>query len=265
MRLSLENVCFSYEKKKILDNVSILIEDNAWVGLVGANGSGKSSLVRVIGDLVKYEGSVVFDGKKITEDNRYDYLKKIGIVFDEFNWEKGTVREVLSFSLINLGWDKDKIDNRVEELAEMFEIYDFLEDSLGSVSKSIRQVVLLVSSLVHEPELIILDDSFGDMTISWKKKVLRVLKNYKKKNKISILMITNDLDDVLVCDRLIVLDRGCVCLNDTVIKVFKQEERLTKAGISLPFVVRLSFRLWERGIVEHLYLSMEKLVDDIWK
>ena len=203
----------------------------------------------------------------MTKENLNIIREKVGVVFDDINnlSVTGSVSDEISVGLNNLGIEEFSISKRVVDIAKEFRIYNILNNSVTKISNSDRVKVFLASALISNPDVIFIDDCLHQLTVRDKDLVFNILKKYNKINKMTIIMVTHNMDDTIFSDRIIVLDKGKVILDGTPRKVFRNKERLYECGIELPFLVDLSLKLMDKGVVDHIYSDMGKLVDDIWK
>lgn len=265
--INFDGVSYSKEGKVILDNLNFSIEKGSFVSIIGGNGSGKSSLVGVLAGINKYSGYINVDGYFLSDDYIHEIRKKVSVVLDDVsNMMIGaTVCDEISLKLNNLGMDEFEIGKRVLEFARLFKIEDILNKGIDSITNSERQKINVVVALINYPDVVVLDDCLHQLSVSDKKIVFEVLNRYKKEKKMTVIMVTHDMEDVIGSDRVIVLNCGKVVMDGSVIRVFKKRDKLFSLGIRVPFVIDLSLRLMDKGIVNHVYLDMRKLVDGIWK
>lgn len=265
--INLDSVSCVRDGNVILDNLNFDIEKGSFVSIIGSNGSGKSTLVKVLAGIFEYNGYININGYSLNNSNIGEIRKKVSVVLDDMDnmFIGETVCDELAVSLNNLGEDELYIGKRVMEVARLFEIEDILNKSVMDITNSQRQKVFIAEALMSYPDIVIIDDCMHQLCTYDKKLVFKILNKYKKEKKLTIIMVSHDMEDVINSDRVIVMNKGRVAMDGSAVSVFKEKDKLFKLGIKIPFVIELSLRLMDKGIVNHVYLDMRKLVDDIWK
>ena len=122
---------------------------------------------------------------------------------------------------------------------------------------------MIASSLIHKPQILLLDESIYKLNSSDKKLVFKILKEYQKEYKLTIILITHDLEDTLISDNIILLDKGKIVLNDTKEKIY-EDEKLEKLGFNLPFIVKLSHNLMLYNLLDKVYFDSKEVMDKLW-
>ena len=265
--INFDDVSYSVGRNIILDNLSFEIKKGDFVSVIGANGSGKSTLVNILAGFIDYNGYVDVDGFYLNKDNISDIRRRVGIIFDDLNNVNvcESVSDEICVGLNNLGAPEFKISKMVVDIAKEFNIYDILNCNFSNISNSDKVKVFLASTIICNPDVLVIDDCLHQLSVEDRKLVFELLSKYNKVNKLTIIMVTHDMNDVVFSNRVIVLDKGKVRFDGTPNRIFKNRSKLYECGISLPFVVDLSLRLMDKGIVSHVYYDIRKLVDDIWK
>lgn len=261
MAIAIRNLSLNYHKTKIFDNFSLEIEENKITCIMGPNGSGKSTLIKVILGLIPYQGYIRMGNTILTKENIKDMRRQIGVVFEnpDNQFVSETVMDEIAFTLENLNYNKKKIKSKIEEVSRYLGIYDILSVNPHSLSAEKKQLVALASAIVHEPSLLLLDDSFN--MISDKDKIF----SYLKENKTTVIYITHDIEDSLYADNIVLLNKGKLVLNDKKENVYEQEKTLQSLGFDLPFMVSLSNRLKFYDLIDKTIYDMEEMVDSLWK
>ena len=265
--IELKNINFKYGEKKLFNNLNLNIERGTFTTIIGTNGSGKSTLVRLILGLLVADGEIKINDLELNHKNLKKIISKIGVVLenpdDQFVAE--TVMDDIAFCLENMNVDKKEIKSRVNKIAKFVGIQDILEREPHSLSGGQKQLVSLASALVIDPDILILDEALTMIDLDVREKIYKILEQVNKINKITIINITHDMDEILYGDNLIVLDNGNIVLNGPKEYVLLEEKIFNKLGLKLPFVVELSTKLQYYGLTDHLIFDMEELVNIIWK
>lgn len=233
MGIVLDNVCFSYGNRYIFKNVNLELKSNVITGIVGKSGSGKTTLLEIISGLLKpTKGKVLIDYVDI---NKIDYRRNIGIVFQnpENSFFNIYVKEELEFALKNFNINVDLIE--FIKLVGLKE--DILNKKLDELSSGEKRLIAILSVLVYNPKIILLDEPTINLDYSNKKKVISLIKKLKKSGK-TILIVSHDVNMLYeLCDNIIALSRGNIILYGDTMDVFNEIKLLKKYDISIPSVV----------------------------
>lgn len=265
--IEMENINFSYNKNQIFKNLNLTFEKGSFTTIIGNNGSGKSTLIRLLVGLLVCEGKITINGLELNHDNLKKIISKIGVVFenpdDQFVAE--TVLDDIVFSLENMKVDKKEIDKRVKKISKFIGIEDILDKEPHNLSGGQKQLVALASALITDPDILILDEALTMIEPDTRIKIYKILEQINKVNKITIINVTHNMDEILYGDNLIVMDKGNIVLNGPKEFVFLEEKTFNKLGLKLPFIVELTTKLQYYGLIDHLIFDMEELVNEIWK
>lgn len=265
--IEINNLTFRYDNKFIYDNFSLSIKRGTWVTIAGPNGAGKTTLVKILAGLVKNYSDVKIFGKKVNKKNIYDIRKDIGFVFDNpdnfFACE--TVSDELAFSLENMAVCPSTIKKKINEVSNLLGLDHLLKENPYALSGGEKQKVALACALMLEPRILILDETFMMIDVKEKNKLLEILKEYNKKKRVTIISFTHNLDEAIYSDRLVVLNKGKLIVDGSLPEVFDEERVMRKIGLEVPFSVELSQKLRVYGLVNGIFLDLERLVDEVWK
>lgn len=229
--ISLQDIDFSYEDKKVLNDISLTINKGEKVVLLGSNGSGKSTLLRILAALYfPKKGEYLFHAKKIIKKNiAKDFRKKVGILFQNpesmiFN---PTVKDEIAFSLRE--FDEEGIEEKVLQVSEKFGITHLLHKNPLELSGGEKQKVVLASILVYEPEILLLDEPTAAMdprTTGWFVDLMLEIQT-------TVIVATHDLSIAYeVSNRAVVLDeKHTIVYDGDIEKLFEDLEILQKANL----------------------------------
>lgn len=263
--IKINNLKFNYQNKIIFENFNLDIKDKSITSIIGPNGCGKSTLVKILVGLLNYEGSIKIDDLEI-KDNIKQIRTDIGVVFE--NPDNQIVKEVvfddIAYILQNMGFEQNIIEEKVLNIANYLKINDILNKNIKELNTNQKQLVCLAGALVHNPKILILDESLSLMDSLVKENILQILKDLKKKG-LCVINISHDIEDTLISDDIVVLDKGQVLLKGRKNKIYKNEKILNSLGFDLPFMVELSNRLMFYGLIDHIIYDMEEMVDVLWK
>ena len=246
------NLSFSFDEKKVIDNISFFVNRGEYVTLIGHNGSGKSTLAKLLlGLLESKEGKINLFGLELNEDNINTLREKIAIVFQnpDNQFIGATVKEDIAFGLENKCVKRSDMDEIINSVAEKVNVLDYLDKEPSQLSGGQKQRVAIAGVLALNPELIVFDEATAMLDPKGKRKILDIINKTKQENKnLTIISITHDLEEAYRSDRVIVLEKGKIILNDSPKEVFKHKEELKKSHLELPFFVDLKNRLIEKGL-----------------
>lgn len=242
MKLQYNNINFKYDKTLIFDNLNLTIENGITV-ITGNNNSGKSTLLKITGGKLPYDGSITIDNKEIKRYKKYIFLD-----YQYINKLKGLVSEYLT--------------NIDDKLIEYMDIIDYLNDDIKKLSLETK-IKICLAKYINEMDILLIDNVLCWLNKNDKNKILKRLKTISK-NKI-IIITTNNMEDTLFAKRIIYLEKGKIIINDEIDNFFSDKKRLEKYKIELPFIIDLSYNLKLYNIIDNIYMDTGKLVEVIWK
>lgn len=265
--IEVNNLTFRYGKKFIFDKFNLMIEKGSWVTIAGPNGSGKSTLVKILAGLEKSYSDIKIFGKPLKKKNLFDIRKEIGFVFDvpDNFFACETVEDELAFSLENMAYQPATIKKKIAEVSKLLKLDKVLKENPLELSGGEKQKVALACALILEPRMLILDGALLMIDINEKEEILRILKEYNMKKRVTIVSFTNNLDETLYSNRLIVLNEGKIVVDGAFPYVFSQECVMRKIGLEVPFAVELSQKLKLYNLMDDVSLDIEGLVSKLWK
>lgn len=250
-----KNLSFSYDWEEgplVLDGVSFELEEGKHTCLIGHNGSGKSSLAKIIdGLLLDYKGELEVFGMRVIKENVRQIRKMIGLVFQnpDNQFVGASVRDDIAFGLENRLIEREKMDSIIASVLETVDMLPYIDKAPENLSGGEKQRVALAGAIALSPSLLILDESTSMLDPKGKREVLETLKKLKdEKGGLTILSITHDVEEAFSSDRVIVLNDGKIVLDGTPHEVFAHADILRQARISLPFHLSLMNELREKGV-----------------
>ena len=255
--IKIVNMSFKYKKEDYLfRNFNLEIKEGSFTTIIGKNGSGKSTLAKILIGLYKAEGYIAIDGYLLNDFYMKKIRREFSVCFDnaDNHFIGETVKDDLAFTLENLEYSKKEMTSSINMIAKKFKLEDILELSPDKLTNSEKEKVMIASALIHKPKILLLDESIYKLNASDKKLIFKVLKEYQKEYKLTIILITHDLEDTLLSDNILVLDKGKIVMYDTKEKIY-QDEKLEKLGFNLPFIVKLSHNLMLYDLLDKVYSS----------
>lgn len=262
--LKVENLNY----REILKNINFDLNSGTITALMGNCGSGKTTLLKSLFGLIKAEGFVCINGIILTKDNKKDLTKEMAICLSTQNLEnlseEKTVYQNIIESLSNLGFADKYISKQSYEFSKKLGIETLLYKKVNELSYSQKKLVLLLQTTIHNPKIILLDDIFESMDLESKNKTINYLQWFKSK-KNSILFTTNNSEDLIWSDNLIIMKKGEIKSQGSCAELFENDNIFIKNKLRLPFLVELSHKLKLYGLIDKLVLNYDEMVDEIWQ
>lgn len=266
-----KDVSFKYEKDApyALDHVNFSVYEGEWLAIVGHNGSGKSTIAKLMNGLIfPQSGSIFVNGKEIAEETVWDVRDMVGMVFQnpDNQFVGTTVQDDVAFGLENHGIPREDMVERVHGSLKKVKMDDFLDQEPHHLSGGQKQRVAIASVLALRPKIIILDEATSMLDPRGRSEVLEIVRELKRNNNLTIISITHDLEEAVKADRLLVMNKGSVYKEGTPSDIFLMDEELIKLGLDIPFTQKLIKRFREQGFhVPEEILQEDKLVDYVWR
>lgn len=265
--LKINNLNYRYNQKRALTNFSLEVEKGSWISLVGPNGCGKTTLVKILAGLIKTPCDIEVDGMKIDDKNINKIRGRIGFVFndsaDVFVGE--TVMDDLAFGLENLNLKKEEIIRRINNVAKLFDLESILNKNPQRLSGGEKQKVALAAILVMNAKILILDDSLNMIDPFEKREILKILKELHQKTDLTIITTASTLEDVLYSDKIVVMNYGVKVVEGKTLEVLKEEPIFIELKMRLPFMIDLSLKLKDYELVDDVVLNMKDMVNKLWE
>lgn len=251
-----------------IDRVDLSIEQGDFVAILGHNGSGKSTLAKHINAILyPTEGTIWVDGKKTDEEeNIWDIRQNAGMVFQNPDNQiiGQIVEEDVGFGPENLGIETKQIWERVEESLKAVGMYEFRKHSPNKLSGGQKQRVSIAGVIAMHPKCIILDEPTAMLDPKGRKEVIRAIRALNDVEKITVILITHYMEEVIHADRVFVMDKGKIELQGTPKEIFSQVDRLKALRLDVPQVTLLANELQKRGIpLPDGILSKEELAKEL--
>lgn len=259
MQLQVKDVSYIYGEgsafyKKALNNININIEHGEFIAIIGHTGSGKSTLIQHLNGLLKPTvGQILLDDKDINEDKKALKIvrQRIGLVFQypEHQLFETTIYKDVAFGPKNMGLNHEEIDKRVREALLAVGIKEeYFEKSPFDLSGGQKRRVAIAGVLAMRPEILILDEPTAGLDPKGRDEILKNIKNLHDKYNITIILVSHSMEDVSrLANRIIVINKGEIILDNTVKNVFKEVDLLESTGLGVPQISYLLKSLKEKG------------------
>ncbi|UJF27053.1 energy-coupling factor ABC transporter ATP-binding protein [Planococcus sp. 107-1] len=271
--MSFENVTFTYMPddetvKPAVEGLSFSIEQGEWIALVGHNGSGKSTIAKLMnGLLFPQSGTVTTMEQKMSEESLWEIRSQMGMVFQnpDNQFVGATVQDDVAFALENNGVPHAEMVQRVHESLRQVKMEDYLNHEPHHLSGGQKQRVAIAGALALRPRLLILDEATSMLDPQGRMEVIETIRELRKETGLTVISITHDLEEAALADRIIVMNAGHKQLEGTPETVFFAGNKLTDLGLDLPFAMRMSKLLTEAGVqLSSEHMSEDGLVEDLW-
>ena len=260
LAVELKDLTYTYSvktpfEKRALDRVNLAVEEGEFVGLIGATGSGKSTLIQHLNGLVKVqEGEVRVAGMNASDKKTLKSLRfTVGMVFQypEYQLFEDTVAKDVAFGPKNMKLEKDEIDRRVRRAMEVVGLpySEFAERSPFELSGGEKRRAAIAGVIAMEPKILVLDEPVAGLDPVGRREILALVKKLHEEVSPTVIMVSHYMDDIAeMADRIVALKDGRVVADGTPAEVFGAREELAAAGLALPTAARIVDRLAARGI-----------------
>lgn len=237
---------------RAVDGVDMDIQRGDFVAILGHNGSGKSTIAKQINAILEpTEGMLYVAGKSVAEpEHVWDIRQSAGMVFQNPDNQiiASVVEEDVAFGPENLGVPSEDIWKRVEESLKAVGMLEYRHHSPNKLSGGQKQRVAIAGIMAMKPKCIVLDEPTAMLDPSGRKEVIRTLRELNQKEKVTVLLITHYMDEVIHADKVIVMDGGKIVMQGTPKEVFSNVEELKKHRLDVPQVTELAWELKKAGM-----------------
>ena len=269
--IDVKNLSFRYkESQEYYDvkGITFHVKRGEWLSIVGHNGSGKSTTVRLIDGLLEAEsGEIVIDGQRLTEENVWDIRRQIGMVFQnpDNQFVGATVEDDVAFGLENQGLSRQEMKKRVEEALALVGMLDFKKREPARLSGGQKQRVAIAGVVALRPAIIILDEATSMLDPEGRRELIETVKGIRKDYDMTVISITHDLEEVAMSDRVLVMKRGEIESTSSPRELFSRND-LDQIGLDDPFANQLKHSLNQNGYdLPENYLTESELEDKLWE
>lgn len=275
VQLKAENLCFHYTDEEgnrtsedVLKNISLEIEKGSFTAILGHNGCGKSTLARLFnGILIPVSGKVFAEGIDTSDDEKiYEIRRHIGMVFQNPDNQivATLVEDDVAFGPENLGLEPSEIRKRVDDALHAVDMYDYRFHSPSQLSGGQKQRVAIAGIIAMRPDCIILDEPTAMLDPRGRGEVMKTIHMLRKEYGITVVLITHYMNEAVQADRVIIMEKGEIILDDTPQNVFTKPELLQAVGLDVPQSAELLWELQKSGIpVEVNAINEESCVDTL--
>lgn len=254
--IKVRNLTFTYHESKepAVKDLNFSVKKGSWFAIIGKNGSGKSTVTRLLNGLLlpdsNESSSIIIDGEKLNEDNVWDIRKKIGIVFQnpDNQFVGATVADDVAFGLENRGIPRKEMIEKVNQSLKEVGMLEYKDSEPSNLSGGQKQRVAIAGILAIEPQILILDESTSMLDPQGKEDIIKLVRKMQCEKKLTIISITHDIEEAERADEILVLKDGRKIIQGTANEVFNQSSIIENAGLKLPLVFDLKKKLSAAGI-----------------
>ncbi|HHF7032621.1 energy-coupling factor ABC transporter ATP-binding protein [Streptococcus mutans] len=269
--IELKNVTFRYDEnqeKPTLNNISFHVKHGEWLSIIGHNGSGKSTTVRLIDGLLEAEsGQILIEGHKLSEDNVWDIRHKISMVFQnpDNQFVGATVEDDIAFGLENKGIPLKEMRERVVEALNLVDMSDFKTREPARLSGGQKQRVAIAGAVAMRPSIIILDEATSMLDPEGRLELIGTIQKIREQYGMTVISITHDLDEITLSDRVLVMKNGQIESSSSPRELFSRGDELLDLGLDIPFTSTIIKALRQIGFTfDNRYLLEKELEDKLW-
>lgn len=269
--IDVKNLSFRYkESQEYYDvkDITFHVKRGEWLSIVGHNGSGKSTTIRLIDGLLEAEsGEIVINGQWLTEENVWNIRRQIGMVFQnpDNQFVGATVEDDVAFGLENQGLSRQEMKKRVEEALDLVGMLDFKKREPARLSGGQKQRVAIAGVVALRPAILILDEATSMLDPEGRRELIETVKEIRKDYDMTVISITHDLEEVAMSDRVLVLKKGEIESTSSPRELFSRND-LDQIGLDDPFSNQLKHSLSQNGYdLPENYLTESELEDKLWE
>ena len=269
--IDVKNLSFRYkESQEYYDvkDITFHVKRGEWLSIVGHNGSGKSTTIRLIDGLLEAEsGEIVIDGQRLTEENVWNIRRQIGMVFQnpDNQFVGATVEDDVAFGLENQGLSRQEMKKRVEEALDLVGMLDFKKREPARLSGGQKQRVAIAGVVALRPAILILDEATSMLDPEGRRELIETVKGIRKDYDMTVISITHDLEEVAMSDCVLIMKKGSIESTSSPRELFSRND-LDQIGLDDPFANQLKHSLSQNGYdLPENYLTESELEDKLWE
>ena len=264
--ITFEKVKFAYPASDgvfAVNGVDLIVKRGEFLSVIGHNGSGKSTLARLINGLLEAdEGKINVLGLDVSEGkNSIEIRKKVGIVFQnpDNQMVASIVEDDVAFGPENIGVKREEIGERIDWALKAVGMEKFRRSTPSRLSGGQKQRIAVAGALAVKPEILILDESTAMLDPKGRREVIEVVERLNREEGMTVILITHFMEEALLADRTVVMNRGEIVLSGTPEEIFENGEKLEVYNLSLPRITEIINTLNGAGLNLKNVLRPEEL------
>ncbi|WP_405098400.1 energy-coupling factor ABC transporter ATP-binding protein [Oceanobacillus sp. FSL H7-0719] len=268
--IEFKNVSFRYSEEQpwVLKNLSFKIYENEFVAIIGHNGSGKSTIAKLVnGLLFPQEGEILINNITVNEETIWDIRREIGMVFQnpDNQFVGATVQDDVAFGMENRGIPREEMMKRIDETLHAVWMQDYRMTEPYRLSGGQKQRVAIASVLAISPQVLILDEATAMLDPKGRKEIMQTVSELSEQRGLSLISITHDLAEVTQAERVIVMNSGEIWAEATPREIFSKRDELREIGLDVPFIAVLAEELKRAGIeLPQEPLNHKEMLEELW-
>ncbi len=253
----------NYQKFK---NFNVSFDKGLYYLIVGEIDSGKTNLLNLLSGIIPTD-NMIFCETFLNKKNRYEFIKNIGVVKrvceNSFYYQK--VKSELLEPLNNLGYSKNDSERRIREVLKIFDFEKYLNSKISELTSLEKQELLIIISLLHQPKVLLMDNVLSIFPVDKRIFLIKCLKKMMKHNNMTIIEFSDNLENSLFCDQILLLKKYQIIKNIPKEELYNNDQIFYSNNIEIPFLVDLNIKLRMYGLINKNYDNMKDMVNDIWK
>lgn len=269
--IEFKNVSFRYREDGpwIIKNCSFTVQNNETLAIIGHNGSGKSTIAKLMnGLLFPQEGEIWINGKLLSEETVWDIRKDVGMVFQnpDNQFVGATVQDDVAFGMENRGIEREEMEKRIQMALEAVKMTEYRLTEPHRLSGGQKQRVAIAGILAIYPKVLILDEATVMLDPRGRQEIMNTIEHLRQEKNLCLITITHDLNEIVRTDRVIVLNKGEIWATGTPKEILQNGKELVEIGLDIPFVTELATELKKLGVaINNEPISNEELLEELWK
>ena len=265
--IDVNDLTFSYDQKQnAVEHVSFSIPKGSYTTIIGQNGSGKSTVAKLLlGLLEKNGGEIRIDDMELNEENIRTIRRKVGIVFQnpDNQFIGSTVRDDIAFGLENHSIPQREMDSLIDTFSKKVGMEEFLNAEPMHLSGGQKQRVAIAGVLAMHPEFLLFDEATSMLDPQGKEEIKNVIRHLHSEKELTILSITHDIDEVAYSDYVMAMYQGRAVMTGTPEEIFADEKAIQKIHLDLPFSIRMGDALRRHGVPVNKSITRKGLVEQL--
>lgn len=250
----------------VFEDLDLKIEKGSFTAILGHNGCGKSTLAKHFNAVLLPCGGKVYSAGYDTSDAQrlFDIRRHVGMVFQNPDNQivASVVEEDVAFALENMGVPQEEMRQRVDEALKAVNMYEYREHAPSQLSGGQKQRVAIAGIIAMRPDCIVLDEPTAMLDPVGRREVIKTIRRLNREEGITIVLITHYMDEAAKGDRVVVMDKGKVILDDTPQNVFSHVEMLKSVGLDVPQSTQLMYLMEQSGMPFDLHVINETACAD---